>query len=336
MNQFEPVAARATRLRREMDSALWFSVRETLETRGFKLPSEYLGAMPATAFDYAAYADLAFPNPRGEALCAELQADAADFLLRRLHAGLETAPPAGKPAHIVNLDSASFSDAERARLIRWWDSEATGHREYLPATSDEFDEASLLISQTCGLIEKASPELFGEIGTILNELVLLKPEQAQPLDFAAGSSFALWGAIIVNVGVHHDWIRYCKTIVHEAGHSYLFAVAREDPLVFDPATETHASPLRAEPRPMDGIFHGAFVKAREALAFDQLLSWQDRTGELSHSEVERLNRELEDSVIYFWQCHEKLRAQGSLTELGASIIGDCEDFMNRKFALVTH
>ena len=58
--------------------------------------------------------------------------------------------------------------------------------------------------------------------------------------------------------------------MHESGHSLLFGVNAGAPLVENDARERYPSPLREDPRPMDGIVHASYVLARMYYALSHL------------------------------------------------------------------
>ena len=84
---------------------------------------------------------------------------------------------------------------------------------------------------------------------------------------------------------------------------------------------------------MDGIFHAAYVSAREALAFEALLVHNEKTGGLNPEDVQILGDLLEMSVLAFWDCIETLRREGQLTGLGERVLADCEAWMTANFAV---
>lgn len=319
-----------------MDAALWSSARDILVELGGNALPEDMGRMPASAADYGAYSDLVLPLPKEMLLSVELRAEAEAHLRGRLAANVQTREPdAVSRPPISNFDAASYPSEHLMRLNRWWDIEPANPMGLSGVPEEEFHEARQRAVRALDVLERAAPELFEEIAAIVNEIVLVSPDGSQSFDFLGGSSFALWGAIFINVDLNSNWPFHCKTIVHEAGHNLLFAVAREEPLVLNDPSASFASPVREDPRPIDGIFHAAFVTARESLAIDRILSWHDETGSLSQDEVEQLGDILEGSVIAFWQCVERLGKNATLSDLGRAIIRDCEDYMTRNFALVT-
>ena len=217
--------------------------------------------------------------------------------------------------------------------MRWWDIEPDNAMALTGVSDAQLDTARRLIALAYECLSQAVPEMHEETTAIVKEIVVSRQEDTRLHEFAGATSFALWGAILVNCEAHAGWPQYFKTIVHEAAHNLLFALARSEPLVSDDPHELRHSPLRRQDRPMDGIYHAAFVSARESLALDRLLSWQEQAGELSEEEAETLEDFLEGSVIAFWDCAEAVRGEGHLTPLGETILSECEAFMTANFAL---
>lgn len=62
-----------------------------------------------------------------------------------------------------------------------------------------------------------------------------------------------------------------EVLAHEAGHSLLFGLTVDEPLVLNLDDVLYPSPLREDPRPMDDIYHAAFVSAHMALAMETLI-----------------------------------------------------------------
>jgi len=323
-----------------MDLALWTSVRKVLAEQGCSGVPECVEAMsataPATAIDYGAYADLALPLPKGRQLTDELRSQATTHLLDRLSASTVPASEAtAGPPPVTTLERAHYSAADKERLIRWWDIEPKNPMGLEGGANRELDEARAQFSRMFEILEQSAPELFEETIVIVDEIVSVKPDGSQRFDYDGGSSFALWGAVVINADTHPGWPRYCKTLVHEAAHNVLFAIARTEPLLLNDPDASYGSPLRDDPRPMDGIFHAAFVAARESLAFDGILAWHEKTGGLSSQEVEDVVELFETSVITFWQCLEAMENDGLPSDLGKAILKDCKDYMSENFALVT-
>jgi HEXXH motif-containing protein len=169
--------------------------------------------------------------------------------------------------------------------------------------------------------------------TVVQEIVLARSGDAHRMDFGGVSSFAAWGAICINQAAHGHWVAYMKTIAHESAHLLLFAIARNEPLVLNDLAERHGSPLRDDARPLDGIFHAAFVSAREALALDACLTRHEAQSASDASAVDLLEQALEDSVFAFWDCCDQLESHARLSDLGEAILKDCQRFMEEAFEI---
>lgn len=336
MTYFEPSVQRAQECRRAMDEALWTSVRSVLADRaGGGLADPAAKARPTGPLDYGAYFDLVLPPPGLAELPDEVREEATAYLERRLPQ-MEGRPSRGdlstlEMPEVTNLSQECYSPAQIDRFRRWWDIEPDNAMGLTGVSVDEFDAASKLLATALGHLRGAAPDLHGEVLALVSDIVMARPDGSQRMDYGGATSFSLWGAFAINSTAHDGWPRYYRTLVHETGHNLLFAMARDEPLVGDAPEDRHVSPLRSDLRPMDGIFHAAFVSARESLAFDLLLCRHEKTGCLSDQEAEEFNDLLETSVLAFTDCETTLRKDARLTPLGLAILDECASYMRSNF-----
>lgn len=305
------------------------SLERSIESvcRALRLPAGWA----ASSLAFAAYFDLlvggqhGFEDHSSEAE-AWLRADAASQA-----GGLGALP---RPL-ISTLDEAHHSAAELARLNRWWDLEPDNAMALRGCGEDTFQRASRHIGRALDLLREAAPELSGEIACIVERIVLARPEASAKLDFSGASSFALWGAVAINPLAHSGWPDYLKTLVHESAHLLLFAIAREQPLVENDPALRYPSPLRADPRPMDGIFHAAFVSAREAFALDACLAHLSANPGACEPEARNaLEALLSASVLAFDDCRCVIEREGALTPLGREVLDDAIRYVESSFSIV--
>ena len=289
---------------------------------------------------YGAYFDLVLGSPEGVtlpenermAIARELVRDVAAMAGDENSGALEF--KRGDPPQVSTLTAEFCSEAELARLRRWWDIEPENSMGLTGVTHEQLEAARNQIAAVYDALRQAAPELHAEILEIVTEFVVYQQDGTQQMGFGGATSFALWGAVAMNVNSQRNWLHYYQTIVHEAAHNLLFAIAREEPLLLDDIESTYYSPVREDARPLDGIFHAAFVSVREALALDKLLVWNDSSGSLEQDEVNFAEFLLDQSVSAFWECAEILRGEGKLTPLGNAILTECEAFTKANFALV--
>jgi len=320
-----------------MDSLLWSSARELIDALP-PVPDQSGDAIaadgPARMLDYGAYFDLALVPPTLDEVPAEAREQAAAHLRRRLAqdvaSDLDPAPP-----RITAFSAADYSTDQIERFRRWWDIEPANHMAMVEPTDDDVARARRIIPDALARLHDASPELHDETLIIVRDIVISRPDGINNLiNYSGASSFALWGGLTVNGETHHEWIQFCRQIVHEAGHNLLFAIARDEPLVTNDPSERAVSPIRADLRPLDGVFHAAFVTAREVYAFEALLCRNEETGCLAQGDQRIVEDLLTLSVMNFWTSVETLREGGArLTGLGEAVLSDCESWMRENFAI---
>jgi hypothetical protein len=337
LDYFPPSAARAREYREAMDSALLESARLVLEQlSAAPSPADGRGSgmhSPA-ALDYGAYFDLLLDPPHGEPISQAERTAAIEHLTGRLGDGGGNQPAPPPLPTITALSDGYYPPDAIARLVRWWDIEPDNAMALIGVSVQELDVARGLILTALDRMEQAVPELHGEIVATVRDIIISKQDETRLHSFAGATSFALWGAMLLNFDAHQHWQQYYKSIIHEGAHNLLFAIARNEPLVSDDPHDWRHSPLRGQDRPMDGIYHAAFVSARESLALDRLLSWHEKSGGLSQDEIDAAESTLEGCVLSFWSCAEAVRREGHLTPLGQAILDECEEFMTANFAVV--
>ena len=291
----------------------------------------------ARALDYGAYFDLALLEPAKSRDTDAWRAEAADYLVTRLSRSNETIPDRADPCEggisVTTTSDAFYSPVQIRRLVRWWDLELENSPGLTPVSDEEFSQARECIASAVDWLERCDPELHGELTAIIRDIVVARPDLERRSSFGAASSFALWGSMVIDCTFNDSWPRMFRTMAHETAHNLLFAIARNEPLVRNDPDERFPSPLREDLRPVDGIFHGAFVSARESLVQERLLCWHEETGALSAADEALVLQLLEISVANFWACMDALQGVASLTELGSAILTDCEQFMRENFAL---
>ncbi|MEH6725879.1 MAG: HEXXH motif-containing putative peptide modification protein, partial [Hyphomicrobiales bacterium] len=89
-------------------------------------------------------------------------------------------------------------------------------------------------------------------------------------------------------------------------------------------TELYSSPLRADPRPMEGIHHATFVLARMALVAKYLLE----SGLLSQVENELARKTITNARARFADGLQTLDEHAAYTPSGAQAIAEARAFMN--------
>jgi hypothetical protein len=183
-------------------------------------------------------------------------------------------------------------------------------------------EDSERIRVALDLLAQADPELAGEIATLTPEIVLVHAPTGE-YTFNGGSSFHLWGSILINAAVHPTAVKLIEGFAHESGHSLLHGLTLGHPLVENDPEERHSSPLRADPRPMEGVVHATYVLARMHLAMERLLA----SGGLDPDQRAEAGRALERCAEAYAEGARIVQAQARFTPLGAEIFAGAAAYM---------
>lgn len=171
-----------------------------------------------------------------------------------------------------------------------------------------------LVAGAIGLLKTTAPEWAAEFHVLVHEIVLAASEGAG--DFHGASSAYLWGTLFLNAEYHTNRLQVLDTLVHESSHNLLFALSMNEPLVRNPDSERYPSPLRTDPRPIDGIFHATFVLARMRAAMEEVIV----SGQLDGEEMNQAQEMAERSRRHFIDGLAQLEAHADLTTTGRRIL----------------
>lgn len=168
------------------------------------------------------------------------------------------------------------------------------------------------------LLEAISPAWRAEIDSLLTRIYAAVPPKDAVWHFSGSSSFMVWGAVFLNVQRHKDRLRVLTGLVHEATHQMLFGLSRRQPLTENPPGQRFHSPLRRDPRPMDGVYHATYVSGR-ICAFYALLA---RHEGLDEGERAGISERIERQKTRFAEGYAVVRREGRLSPLGHDLIED--------------
>ncbi len=263
---FAPDAERAARLNARMHAGLAESLEhiceQTADLAGFDHASVMAVAralrsgqkFPPAAF--GRYYELAFA----------LVADDEDSAVRASTAFAGLVPFDGTRTITSIADPLVRGDADMFR------------RRIGANTDDEYiDPPEQMVADFVGrlgdglaLLNRAAPKLADEVNTLIRQIVFATngPDVNSPFDGA--SIYQLWGLVVLNPKFSRTPVDIVETLAHEGAHTLLFGFTYDEPLVLNDDSELFASPLRQDPRPMDGVYHATFVSARMHWAMTHL------------------------------------------------------------------
>jgi hypothetical protein len=190
------------------------------------------------------------------------------------------------------------------------------------ATPAAGDTASLMgrLDEALTLTADTAPPLFEEVRAFVRQVVLADEAAGAPHKFYGASTFLLWGAIFLNPARHPTALDVADTLVHESGHLLLFARSIDEPMTLNPRDARYRSPLRSDPRPMEGIFHAVFVTARMAAFYDALAQSPRADPVTRQVAADRFK----ENGQAFREGLATVRSDGSLTATGREVIKAAE------------
>jgi hypothetical protein len=274
---------------------------------------ERLRSGPVSAAVFAAYYDLVLAIGR-DAL------DVAQHCIDDLIAASDDT--ASGPAIIALKDLATDRISERYR--RFVDTDPNVPFVIGPPPPEKIEACRRRIETAFGLIDRATPDLSNEIRALIRQIVLaVGPDEPDAAIFDGASSFMLWGAIVLNTDSYQNDLDMAQVLAHESGHNLLFGLCADGPLIENDDEERYPSPVRRDPRPMDGIVHAAFVIARMHLSLRGLID----AGVLDETQRAEAETALDSHQRSFAFAMETVDSHAILTPLGRSVMDGARAYM---------
>ena len=243
--------------------------------------------------------------------------DALHRLLEEIHERLGRAP---QPF----LQSwGAVDDLTRNRYAGFIDTDPAMYLGFAAPDDALFNHVVEIAGQAFDLLDRAAPEISGEIRALLRQIILVCGGSESKVIFDGATCFYCWGGLFLNAQEHRTIIAMVDGLAHESAHALLYGHSHGGPFVDNPPTELHASPLRVDPRPLDGIYHATFVSARMVYAHDRLLA----SGLLDAAQAQEA-RAMRDAAITAFQSGEAtLEAYARMNPLGRSLMAGARSFM---------
>lgn len=210
-----------------------------------------------------------------------------------------------KPLSILPFGQTCLSQAQ------WQQCETSLIRElqedvYTQAPPEDlFKNTSTLIQNALHEIQNVSPDYFEETKALVSNVLVVHSNR-----FLAGSSFTLLGLIVLVD--NHDPNMTAEYIIHEAAHQYLYNLMTHDELCSGEGLYT--APLRKDPRPLEGIYHAAFVLARIIDFYNKALATKTT---LSKGFMEK---QIDHYRLRYKGAYDLLVEKATFTDLGRDLL----------------
>jgi hypothetical protein len=320
---FNPSRARGEAVNARMRNRLAESLRYILEQAAghIAVPSDEMAGFlsrleggPVSPLVFGAYCDLVLA----------LDADAlgeAEQLLKEIAAALNA------PAELCVLALADPRvDAGADRYRRLVDTDESLPFTIEPPPPEKAAAIRALVAEALALMDAGNPELADEVRALLREIVLAAgPDDPAAAQFEGVSSFLLWGGIVLDVSSYKTPLDMVQALAHESGHNLLFGLCARGPLHANDDNDRFASPLRIDPRPMDGIIHAAYVTARMHQSAQRLLD----AGVLDEAQAREAREASTANAKRFVMGMQTVDQHAKLTPLGEAVMGNARAYMAR-------
>jgi hypothetical protein len=228
-----------------------------------------------------------------------------------------------RPIFAVLSFSAEALSADKERYARLLSLETESSLALTAPDAKELVVFEELVDAALQLLEEADAALAAELRAVVIQVVGAIPSSGR--GFGGASSLMLWGAVLLNVRHYTNRLDMLAALIHEAAHQLLFGRSFDEPLVENSLDERYGSPLRIDPRPMDGIFHATFVCARMHYAYARLTQGAKNT--LSRADRGLVEQRLSDYSAKFFDWLKTVRRYGRVTANGDRILNAAADYM---------
>ena len=205
----------------------------------------------------------------------------------------------------------------------WWDHfqvlfDTDSERPFNPQIpgSEAFFLCKGEVEAGLALFQVADPDWYDEVRNLLRTIVLGSARLDAEDLFNGASTFFFWGGSLLNVEIRRGAVSIIDLLVHESSHMLLFGLSADGALLLNPGEERYTSPLRADPRPIDGILHACFVASRVHLAMCRLLD----SGALTDQDRRRAAERRDLSANAGRVGLDVLNKHARPTELGQSVL----------------
>lgn len=190
---------------------------------------------------------------------------------------------------------------------------------HIEINDDDVSLSKEMLEKSLTFISKIDNELFKEINEIVREFYIFSTDSTDENEIMySGSDFNKLGTVFLNKDIFlKDLYFSIDKIIHESAHQILLSIMITDEIVMNSDEERYYSPLRSEPRTMNGIYHAAFVVYRILIFFNKL--YNKNINDLLAKEY------LLNNINIFNECYSVIAKSAKLSQLGKKIITSCRN-----------
>jgi hypothetical protein len=213
--------------------------------------------------------------------------------------------------------TTSCLGADYERFPRLIFAEFSDANPMAPPSEEQAAMAAQNLQEALEIISRVDPQIRREIDALFVK-IYLAARNADPnaKGFGGVTSFFAWGASFMNIEHYSSRWDAVQYLVHEVTHGLLFGLSLDEPLVWNAPEESYESPLRQEPRPMDGIYHAALVCGQLA-NFNK--AWGE-SGLVGKADLDLTRESAAKNARYFQDGRKVIDEHGQLSDLGRRLL----------------
>ncbi|HWW05490.1 aKG-HExxH-type peptide beta-hydroxylase [Collimonas sp.] len=166
------------------------------------------------------------------------------------------------------------------------------------------------------VLTHAQPELAQEIDELVQSVTFFVSRRDNKHKAFSVTSNRIQGLILINGDIDPSWIFLLDKWIHEAAHTYLFAINLSEELVLNDEHEGFSSPLRQDKRTMLGVYHATFVIQRLILAFSAIME----KSSMEENDRQKIGKLLTNYYSRLEDGISTVRQHGELSVLGKRLI----------------
>jgi len=215
----------------------------------------------------------------------------------------------------------ALTESTARRYLTYVNVDRTTQINFKALSAAKFDNTRRVANDAFEVLDRVAPEISAETRSLVAEIVFVS--SLPNISFGGATSFFCWGALFLNADAYGGLVKMIEGLSHESAHAHLFALSLGDSFVDNPDEELRPSPLRADPRPLDGTFHATYVSARMHYALSHVIE----SGVLSRSEANEARKALAASRTAFSDGLKTLNDYASVTALGRRVIDAARSYI---------
>ncbi|MEP2783899.1 MAG: HEXXH motif-containing putative peptide modification protein [Pseudoruegeria sp.] len=182
-----------------------------------------------------------------------------------------------------------------------------------PQHSD-VERGAMLITGALDILKQSAPTWSEELSLLANQIYFAVGDTESGLRFGGAAVFDAFGSILMNPLGFQSVEAVLMAFVHESSHQQMFLYHLNDPILLNDASAVYTSPLRKQPRPMEGIFHAMWVSARMTVAAEAVLSAAHDVPWKSDLRAQQIR-----AYDAFRDCEQTVAEHAKLTEFGQDL-----------------